>query len=73
MTESRQNHDNNRANMKYLNDAIFEFVKEIAQEVYDSHDEIYSQASEGLLDDDHEEVDMNATDIITEMINERMK
>jgi len=59
--------------MLYINDAIFEFVKEIAQEVYDKHDEIYREASEGLLDDDHEQVDMNVNDFIMEMINERMK
>jgi len=59
--------------IKHLNDAIFDLVMEIAWDVYERSGSIHSEACEGLLDDDHEQVEMNARDIITEMINERMK
>ena len=58
--------------VRHLNDAIFDFAAEIAWEIYEKRDSIYSDASEGLLDDDHELIDINATDIIQEMIKEKM-
>ena len=59
--------------IKHLNDAIEDYVIGIAVDVYAKRDEIYQQASEGLLDDDHEQVDMNAMDIIIDMVKEEMK
>lgn len=55
---------------KYITSLIGDLMLQVALDVYEKRDDIYRQASEGLLDDDHEEVDMNVSDIIEEMIEE---
>ena len=72
MVQSRQNHDNNRDNLKFIYDAVEDLIMEIAWDVYERSDSIHSEACEGLLDDDVDEVEMNARDIIQEMIKEKM-
>ena len=59
--------------IKHIKDSIFDFTMEIAWDVFERSDSILSEASEGLLDDGHEEVNDNARDIIMDMINERLK
>jgi hypothetical protein len=60
-------------NIKYIKDAIYDTMFNLAQDVYENKEEIYEQASEGLLDDDHELVEMNVLDILAEMVEERLE
>jgi len=63
--------------IKHLNDAIFNFTKEIAQEVYDKHDRIYEKAEIAVTErgdyaDDSDAIDMEVSDIIDEMIYKKL-
>jgi hypothetical protein len=59
--------------IQHLKDQLQDLIHTIALEVYEARDDIYSSASEGLLDDDHEQVDMNASDIIMQIVKEKLK
>jgi hypothetical protein len=59
--------------IQHLRDQLQDLIHTIALEVYEAREDIYSSASEGLLDDDHEQVDMNASDIILDIVKERLK
>jgi hypothetical protein len=59
--------------IQHLKDQLQDLIHTIALEVYEAREDIYSSASEGLLDDDHEQVDMNASDIILDIVKERLK
>jgi len=59
--------------IQHLKDQLQDLIHTIALEVYEARDDIYSSASEGLLDDDHEQVDMNASDIIMDIVKQRLK
>jgi hypothetical protein len=59
--------------IQHLRDQLQDLIHTIALEVYEARDDIYSSASEGLLDDDHEQVDMNASDIIMQIVKEKLK
>jgi len=59
--------------IQHLRDQLQDLIHTIALEVYEARDDIYSCASEGLLDDDHEQVDMNASDIIMQIVKEKLK
>ena len=62
-----------------INDAMFDVMYELAMDVFDRSDSIYAEAeaevvqSGGHADDDVDQIEMNISDIITEMINERLK
>jgi len=59
-----------KANLK---DNLEDLILQIALKVYHNADNIYRQASEGLLDDDVDEVDDNEQDIIRGMIKDILK
>jgi hypothetical protein len=59
--------------IQHLKDQLQDLIHTIALEVYEAREDIYSSASEGLLDNDHEQVDMNASDIILDIVKERLK
>lgn len=64
--------------MKTIKDAIFDFAHDLAIEVYQEHDNIYKQAAERTTSDGYHEgddVDVmedNITDVISEMIEEKL-
>jgi len=63
--------------IQHLHDAIFDFTKEIAQKVYDNHDDIYEKAESAITErggyaDDPDAIDMEISDIIDEMIYKKL-
>ena len=63
--------------IQHLHDAIFDFTKEIAQKIYDNHDDIYEKAESAVTErggsaDDPDAIDMEISDIIDEIIYNKL-